>query len=92
MLSLWKFLHISQIQEECGISDSAVDDIAPMATSETNSSEKGRRPQEEDVLSIAKLVQVGRELYYCFYFYFLQLVLIFTMALCRIRLKMTQQG
>ena len=34
VFNLWKFIHISQLQTRCGISDSGVDDIASMPRSQ----------------------------------------------------------
>ena len=59
VLDLWKFLHISRLQKEYGISDSFVNDIAAMAPSIV----KGMRAEskgEEDVPlpSISELITV----------------------------------
>lgn len=58
VLGLWKFLHISRLQKEHGMSDSFVDEIVPMAPSVVEGMKTTSEDQEQLVPSIAELIAV----------------------------------
>jgi len=57
VLSLWKFLHISAIQSEHGLSAEVVENTAPMALSQLLTLQRGQ-PQREEVPVIYNKIKV----------------------------------
>lgn len=71
-LGLWKFLHISRIQSEHGLTDSFVSEIIPMPQAVAQEVTMGE--ESKAVPSIAELITVKRVFdltitHFCFYFY-----------------------
>ena len=58
MLDLWKFIHISQAQKQYGLSDGFVAEIAPMSAAKIKEMKRIETQQEEELPSIAKLIEV----------------------------------
>ncbi len=58
VLELWKFIHISRLQKEYGISDADLSEIAPMAPSVIEGMNKVVLTEDEPLPSISDLIKV----------------------------------